>query len=105
MLAQSQPPCDGKLEAPDPEKAFDTTGMSAIVVARAHGWQGRWPVRCVMRWIEAMKKVGAVIFPSFEMLDLIGPLEMFGLLQEVFAVTVVAEGREPGSRSAPAATR
>ena len=27
-------------------------------------------------------KVGALIFPGFELLDLFGPLEMFGMLKE-----------------------
>ncbi len=41
-----------------------------------------------------MRKVGAVIFPGFELLDLFGPLEMFGMLPETFTLSLVAESRE-----------
>lgn len=41
-----------------------------------------------------MRKVGAVIFPGFELLDLFGPLEMFGMLPEAFTLSLVAESRE-----------
>jgi transcriptional regulator GlxA family with amidase domain len=40
-------------------------------------------------------KVGALIFPGFELLDLFGPLEMFGMLRERASITMLAE--EPGS--------
>jgi len=40
-------------------------------------------------------KVGALIFPGFELLDLFGPLEMFGLLKERAILTILAE--EPGN--------
>ncbi len=40
------------------------------------------------------KTVGALIFEGFELLDLFGPLEMFGLLPETFTLSLVAEGRE-----------
>lgn len=51
-----------------------------------------------------MRTVGAVIFPGFQLLDLYGPLEMFGWLPEEFRVTLVAETAgavesSPGSRS------
>jgi putative intracellular protease/amidase len=36
-------------------------------------------------------KVGALIFPGFELLDLFGPLEMFGLLKERATITVLSE--------------
>ncbi len=36
-------------------------------------------------------QVGAVLFDGFEMLDLLGPLEMFGLLEGEAKITVVAE--------------
>jgi putative intracellular protease/amidase len=39
-------------------------------------------------------KVGALIFPGFELLDLFGPLEMFGMLKESASITMLAE--EPG---------
>jgi transcriptional regulator GlxA family with amidase domain len=40
-------------------------------------------------------KVGAVVFEGFELLDLFGPLEMFGMLKEKIALSIVAE--TPGS--------
>jgi len=36
-------------------------------------------------------KIGAVLFPGFELLDLYGPLEMFGLLRGEVAITMLAE--------------
>ncbi len=47
-------------------------------------------------------KIGAVIFPDFELLDIYGPLEMFGLLEERVSIQVFAE--RPGeirSRQGP----
>jgi transcriptional regulator GlxA family with amidase domain len=40
-------------------------------------------------------KVGAVVFEGFELLDLFGPLEMFGMLKEKVSISIVAE--KPGS--------
>jgi transcriptional regulator GlxA family with amidase domain len=40
-------------------------------------------------------KVGAVIFEGFELLDVFGPLEMFGMLKERVSITMLAE--IPGS--------
>jgi transcriptional regulator GlxA family with amidase domain len=40
-------------------------------------------------------KVGAVLFAGFELLDVFGPLEMFGLLGEQASITTLAA--EPGS--------
>ena len=53
-----------------------------------------------------MRTVGALIFPGFELLDLFGPLEMFGMLREQFSIRLVAENREAvpssqGPRSLP----
>ena len=42
-----------------------------------------------------MRRVGALIFPGFELLDLFGPLEMFGLLKDDFDLQLVAEASEP----------
>lgn len=42
-----------------------------------------------------MKTIGALVFPNFELLDLYGPLEMFGLNQDAFKIHVVAETTEP----------
>ncbi|MBV6658272.1 MAG: DJ-1/PfpI family protein [Devosiaceae bacterium] len=41
-----------------------------------------------------MRKLCALIFPGFELLDLFGPLEMFGLLRGEFELSLIAE--EPG---------
>lgn len=35
--------------------------------------------------------IGAVLFPDFELLDVYGPLEMFGMLQDRVSITMVAE--------------
>ncbi len=37
------------------------------------------------------RKIGALIFPGFELLDLFGPLEMFGLLPEQFEMELIAD--------------
>jgi transcriptional regulator GlxA family with amidase domain len=42
-----------------------------------------------------MRKVGALIFPGFELLDLFGPLEMLGLLKDDFELKLVAERLGP----------
>ncbi|WP_171180666.1 DJ-1/PfpI family protein [Ruegeria sp. HKCCD8929] len=42
-----------------------------------------------------MRRVGALIFPGFELLDLFGPLEMFGLLKDDFDLQLVAETSVP----------
>ncbi len=36
-------------------------------------------------------KLAALVFPGFELLDLYGPLEMFGMLREELSITLVAE--------------
>ena len=48
--------------------------------------------------------VGAVVFDLFELLDLFGPLEFFGLLERDAEISVIAESRGPvRSSSGPAA--
>jgi transcriptional regulator GlxA family with amidase domain len=42
-----------------------------------------------------MRRVGALVFPGFELLDVFGPLEMFGLLGAEYALTLVAENPGP----------
>lgn len=42
-----------------------------------------------------MKTIGAVLFPNFELLDLFGPLEMFGSLGKESSITTVAERAGP----------
>ena len=41
-----------------------------------------------------MRSIAALVFPGFETLDLFGPIEMFGLLQDEFSISIVAE--QPG---------
>ena len=38
-----------------------------------------------------MRTIGALVFPGFELLDLFGPLEMFGLLSEEFEIHLVSQ--------------
>ncbi|MGL5363330.1 MAG: DJ-1/PfpI family protein [Bosea sp. (in: a-proteobacteria)] len=38
-----------------------------------------------------MRKLGVLIFPGFELLDVFGPLEMFGLLHKEFSLELVGE--------------
>lgn len=51
-----------------------------------------------------MRKIGAVIFPGFELLDLFGPLQMFGMLPEQFEIQLVSEhlGSVPSKQSVSA---
>ena len=42
-----------------------------------------------------MRRVGALIFPGFELIDLFGPMEMFGMLADGFALELVAETSGP----------
>lgn len=42
-----------------------------------------------------MKTIGALMFPKFEMLDLFGPLEMFGMLPEEFQIKMIAQDETP----------
>jgi transcriptional regulator GlxA family with amidase domain len=42
-----------------------------------------------------MYKIGAVIFPDFEMLDFFGPLQMFSMHRDGFRITTVAETAAP----------
>ena len=46
-----------------------------------------------------MKKIGAMVFEDFELLDLFGPLEMFGVLDDEFSIEIV------GGRSGPVRSR
>lgn len=53
-----------------------------------------------------MRTIGALVFPGFELLDLYGPLEMFGLNQDAFKIHIVAETMDPvaatpGPRTTP----
>lgn len=42
-----------------------------------------------------MRRIGALVFPGFELLDVFGPMEMFGLLDEDFYIDLVAENAGP----------
>ncbi|GMG82215.1 DJ-1/PfpI family protein [Paralimibaculum aggregatum] len=42
-----------------------------------------------------MRRIGALVFEGFELLDLFGPLEMFGIHDEDFAPVIIAEGAGP----------
>jgi putative intracellular protease/amidase len=42
-----------------------------------------------------MRKIGVLIFPGFELLDVFGPLEMFGLLHKHFSLVLIAETAGP----------
>jgi putative intracellular protease/amidase len=49
------------------------------------------------------KTIGALIFPGFELLDLFGPLEMFGMLEDAPNIRMIAERNAPVvSRQGPA---
>lgn len=41
------------------------------------------------------RTVGALVFPGFELLDLYGPLEMFGLVSDPLDLRIVAERADP----------
>jgi putative intracellular protease/amidase len=40
-----------------------------------------------------MRKIGALIFPGFDVLDLFGPLELFGMPTDAFSIQIVAEDK------------
>ena len=48
-----------------------------------------------------MRTVATLLFPEFELLDVFGPLEMFGLLPDQFQLTMIAQHgvcrQHPGS--------
>jgi putative intracellular protease/amidase len=51
-----------------------------------------------------MRTVGTLLFPGFELLDVFGPLEMFGALRDAFSLQMVAETAGPvESRQGPKA--
>ncbi len=49
----------------------------------------------ICRGAIAMRSIGALIFPGFELLDVFGPLEMFGLMQDRYDLHLVAEQKGP----------
>lgn len=51
-----------------------------------------------------MKTIAALIFPEFELLDLYGPLQMFGMLEKQFQIKLIAETPGPiASKQGPRA--
>lgn len=42
-----------------------------------------------------MRRIGAIIFPGFELLDVFGPMEMFGMLSKEFSLELIAETAGP----------
>jgi transcriptional regulator GlxA family with amidase domain len=47
------------------------------------------------------RSVGVLLFPDFELLDVFGPLETLGLLENEFSIRVVAESAEIASAQGP----
>src|SRR5262245_31162642 len=48
------------------------------------------------------RSVGVLLFPDFELLDVFGPLEMFGMLDTEFTIRLVAEsGSDIASKQGP----
>ena len=48
------------------------------------------------------KTLGALIFPGYELLDMFGPLEMFGMMGEEVEIRMVAQTSDPvASRQGP----
>ena len=45
---------------------------------------------------QSQRRIGALLFPGFELLDVFGPLEMFTLLQERGAVEIIMVAQQPG---------
>ena len=48
-----------------------------------------------------MKIIGVLLFPEFELLDVFGPLEMFGMLEEVSIRLVAERDRDVASAQGP----
>ena len=42
-----------------------------------------------------MRTIGVLVFPGFELLDVFGPLEMFGILEDEFKIDLVAQNAGP----------
>ena len=52
--------------------------------------------------VNAKWSIGTVLFPEFELLDVFGPLEMYGMAAENFEIFMVAErSGEVSSRQGP----
>ena len=52
--------------------------------------------------VKSARSIGVVLFHDFELLDVFGPLEMYGMVPESFEICMVAErGGEVASRQGP----
>ena len=52
--------------------------------------------------MKSMRSIGVVLFPEFELLDVFGPLEMYGMAPESFEIHMVAErSGEVASKQGP----
>jgi len=52
--------------------------------------------------VKSSRSIGVVLFREFELLDVFGPLEMYGMVPESFEICMVAErGGEVASRQGP----
>jgi len=52
--------------------------------------------------VKSSRSIGVVLFHEFELLDVFGPLEMYGMVPESFEICLVAErGGEVASRQGP----
>ena len=51
---------------------------------------------------DSKKTIGVLIFDNFELLDVFGPLEMYGMLPDIFDIFLVSEeGGNISSRQGP----
>lgn len=52
--------------------------------------------------MHSVRSIGVLLFPEFELLDVFGPLEMYGMAPEAFEIQMVAEaGKEVASKQGP----
>ncbi|MCB0198238.1 MAG: DJ-1/PfpI family protein, partial [Anaerolineae bacterium] len=52
--------------------------------------------------MELKRTIGVVLFPGFELLDVFGPLEMYGIASEHFNIRMISEdGQNVASRQGP----
>lgn len=52
--------------------------------------------------MELKRTIGVVLFPGFELLDVFGPLEMYGIASEHFNIRMISEDRQNvASRQGP----
>ena len=45
---------------------------------------------------QSQRRIGVLLFPDFELLDVFGPLQMFALLQERAVVEIIMVSQQPG---------